>query len=205
MEIKKTTDKISEIGGVVAKMLTDRDAEIEALKKQLPEDAAAITAAEEAMQTATDAGDLKKYSQAKAARHDAADAEEMHKNRLNKLEGQPLLTKTEYEKLVADLHGEINDLENLTKGKLYALAAEMKAESEEFEKAVDSANKVLFTLQHDVYRDADRKRNRDGEIIQLVHENKTLDKSGTINWGREAAENSLYRILELAKEGKTSW
>ena len=194
--------KVEEIGNVVNKMLADRDEEIENLKQQLPKDAAAITAAEEAMQTATDAGDVKAYSKAKSDRHDATDAQEMHKSRLNKLEGQPLISEGEYKKLLADLYGEVDKLENLTKEKLFMSAREMKDTAEEFEEAVNFANKILFALQHDIYRDADRKRDRDGKIMRLLHENKTLNKSLTIDWGKGASKNTLYRILELETEGK---
>lgn len=196
---------IIEIGNVVNKMLANRDEEIATLEKQIPEDAAAITVAEAAMQTASDTGDVNAYQKAKAARRDAADIKEMHETRKAKLEEKPLIPRAEYEKIISDIYAEVDRLEDVTKEKLFKLASEMKDAAEEFEEVVFSANKILVILQRDVYKDADRKRDRTGEIIRLQHENRTLNKSLIIDWGKEASLNTLYKRSELkikSEEGK---
>ncbi len=173
----------------VKTILAKREAELNTLAEQIDRETAAIVKAKEDMEAATAAGDLKAYQLAKNARRDAEDAKEMHEARINNLNDKPLISQSEYEKTVANIYAEIAALDGKTKENLASLSDQMNDEAEKLKQAQEEANKVLRQLQHDLYRDADRK-GPGGHL--LADKLKAVDKWETINWGKAGVTHYQY-------------
>lgn len=187
-----TLKTVTTVENMVNKILSDRAAETEELVEQVKRDAVAIADANKAMDAATIVGDVKAYQKAKAERRDASDAKEMHDARLDALNKKPLISKADYEKAVGDIYSEIAALEDKTKQNIAKLSESMESLTLDLQEAINQANKVLHTLQHDVYRDADRKVNSRGERMFLPHEDKKIEKWDTINWGKAGVMHLQY-------------
>lgn len=188
-------------------ILAKRAEELKVLAEQIDREAAAIARAKEEMQAATIAGDLKAYQQAKAARRDAEDAKEMHEARIHGLNDQPLISKGEYDKAVADIYAELAAADDKAKQQLAAYSDKMEAVAEELRQDMEKANAVLHLLQANVYKDADRTKDRNGHIIRVPHEDKTIDKWTTISWGKAGVTHYQYgeytgRRVEDRSDGK---
>lgn len=177
----------------VKKILSDRVTEIADLTEQIEQETAAIAKANEAMEAATTAGNVKAYQNAKADRRDAADAKEMHEARLEALNNKPLISKIDYERAVADIYTEIAALDDQKKQRIAKLSEEMEAEALELQEAINKANEVLHRLQHEVYRDADRSRShKTGELINISGEEKKVEKLDTVFWGKAGVTHYQY-------------
>lgn len=187
-----TLKAVSTVENMVKKILSDRASETEALVEQVEKEDQAIAAANSAMEKATTAGDVKAYQKAKAERRDASDAKEMHEARLNALNHKPLISKADYEKAVAEIYSEVAAVENQSKQRIAELSEKMEGEALFLQEAVNAANRALHGLQHDVYRDADRRRDSNGDVLFLAHDEKKIEKWDTINWGRTGVMNLQY-------------
>lgn len=188
MELKAVKAAESKAKEILAK----RAEELKLLAEQIDREAAEIERAKEAMQAATAAGDLKAYQQAKAARRDAEDAKEMHEARIHGLNDQPLISKGEYDKAVADIYAELAAEDDKAKQQLAALSDKMEAVAEQLREDMEQANAVLHLLQTNVYKDADRTKDKAGRVIRLPHEDKTIDKWTTIQWGKAGVTHYQY-------------
>lgn len=177
----------------VKKILSDRVTEIADLTEQIEQEVAAIAKANEAMEAATTAGNVKAYQNAKADRRDAADAKEMHEARLEALNNKPLISKIDYERAVADIYTEIAALDDQKKQRIAKLSEEMEAEALELQEAINKANEVLHRLQHEVYRDADRSHShKTGELMNISGEEKKVEKLDTVFWGKAGVTHYQY-------------
>lgn len=178
---------------LVKKTLSNKAAEIETLQGLLEKDAVEIVKGKEAMDEATNSGDIKAYQKAKAARQNAADAKEMHEARLEILQRKALISKADYEETVASIYTEVTALEDEVKHKLAELSNKMNKEAIKLEEATKRANVVLNHLQADVYRNQDRSRGKDGSILTLPTETKAIDKWSTIHWGQRGVSAQQYK------------
>lgn len=195
-------ETVNTAASMIDRILADREAKRASLEEKQEKEYDALSAAEEAMQAAADAGDIKAYRKGKAARQAAADAIEMYERHLFKVTGKDLITTADYEKTIADIHAEIKQTEEKTKEKLFLLSSKMKAAADELETAVRNANKVISRLQHDLYRDADRMITVNGDTMYILDENRAVNATATINWGKVAADQYQYKLYKFKMEGK---
>lgn len=178
---------------LIDRILSSRAAEVEQLTQLIAGENDSIAAANKAMETATAAGDLKAYQKAKAERQNAADAKEMHESRLEALNQKPLITKLDYEKIVADIFAEIAAADDQTKQQLCKLSDSMNSAALELQTAINRANHALQRLQHDIFRDADKSRSaKTGEILFIDHETKAIRTFSTVSWGRAGVQAAQY-------------
>lgn len=179
----------------IDKILQDREAETAAILEKIKEESEAIEKAQKEMEAATVAGDAKAYSKAKAKRAEAADAKEMHETRLDTLTNRPLISKDEYERASNEIREAVATLENQKRDQLAELSEKMNVIAQEMREVTDKANAALRRLQHNVYRDADIPRGKNGElIVTWVNANSVKDTSGTYSWGRSGVEHYQYRL-----------
>ena len=179
------------------KILSDLVGESTYLREEIEKDMKKISEAEMAMENAMDSGDLDTYKTAKKAKEEAETAHEMHKKRLDKIEGGILITKEEYEKRVADIFKEYSSLRENKRKKIAKLFEEAEAEAKDLEEAYHHANNCLTKLQHDIYKDSDRMRTGNGTIIDQP---KTLGFEYTIDWGKAGVMANQYK--EFLKENE---
>ena len=120
---------------------------------------------------------------------DNQDTLKMHNERLAELETKPLITPGEYEALVSDIRVSFSMAEDEANEKLYKLSKEMEKVADEMTELLDRSNKTLRRLQHDVYRDADRKRTIYGYICDSPI---SINKNSTIYWGKVPTQTQPY-------------
>lgn len=185
---------VKEIETTAKELLAKKSAELKILAEEIDKEAAAIERAKEDMEAATIAGDVKAYQQAKAARRDAEDAKEMHEARINALNNNPLMSQAEYEKAVASIYAEVAAIDDQTKQKLVKLSDQMEDAAESLKQSIDYANKVLQMLQGDIYKDADRSRDKNGRLMKLAHEDKAVSKWETVSWGKAGVTHYQYGL-----------
>lgn len=187
-----TLKAVTTVENLVNKILSDRMTETAALTEKVKQEVTAIAAANEAVAAAMVAGDVKAYQKAKAERRNAEDAKEMHDARLEALTSKPLISKADYEKAVADIYGEIAALDDQKKQRLAKLSEEMEAEALDLQAATTKANEVLYRLQSEIYKNADRSRTKEGRMLMMSQEDKKVDRWPTINWGKAGVTHYQY-------------
>ena len=183
--VKKAEQLIEKLKKTGAQELPELEAVIKKITEQ--KDAAANK-----MTKAVETGGPAAYQDAKAEYNNAIDSLEMYARRREYLQSRPLISQAQYEEVVSDICQEMAEAETSTIDTLEKLAEQMNAAAVELEEAQAKANKVLATLQHDIYRDADRSRDKDGRIKPIFSEIKKVDKWQVINWGKSAVKNKEY-------------
>lgn len=189
MTALKSTEKVAEI---IDKILEALPKELEDLQGKITEQDEIIAAAERQMTEATTAGDPAAYHKAKDLRRGAEDVKEMYCIRRDNLRDRPLMPEPDYMAAVEEVTAGVKDLEMKTRARLKGLSDEMNAAALELDYATREANKVLRKLQHDIYRDADRSRSRDGSIMMISHEAREVSTTDTVNWGRSGSGHYAY-------------
>ena len=187
---------VFEIENMINRILSERQTELAQLDEQISSENAAIAAANAAMDKATAAGDLQAYKMAKADRASAADGKEMHEARKAALNDKPLISEAEYKKACAEICAEIAAIDDKTKQELTALSDKMNAAAMALREAINRANDVLARLQHDLFRDADRSRNKEtGAILPINHEVAHVNPEfySTVEWGKAGAATGAYQ------------
>ena len=186
---------ISALERKMDKILRDDAAQRAKLEGQISADVAAAAKAQEDMDAAAAAEDAKAYSKAKAVRTEAEDSKEMHEIRLNALNSKQMITVEEYDQAVKEVNAELADLDNRKRKQLADLCDQMDAIAQEVDQATRKANEVLRRLQHDVYRDQDRSKDANGNILFYDRETKTaVDTSSTITWGKVGVRSGPYQV-----------
>lgn len=176
-------------------ILSDRKEQASNLEIRTAESREAVEAAVRDMETATLAGDVDAYRQAKSRKAAAEDALEMQTAQADALEGRPLISKEEYLQLVNGIYSEVAAVNEEIRGKAASLAEEMQKAGEKLRDIQTEANRTLYRLQHDVFRDADRTRTKSGEVMALRAEEKAVDYWDTINWTFAPVRNELYEEI----------
>lgn len=182
---KETMTRINDI-------LEERKSQLDKLEELKEAEEKAVKTANDKMEAATTAGDLKAYQAAKAERRDALDAKEMHSKRYEALTKKPLITREEYNKLCDEVLEECATLDNQALKELAELAEKMHTIGKKLNIAIVEANETLTKLQKDIYKNADRTRAKNGNIINLQHEDKRYNNFDTIKFASVAINCPVY-------------
>lgn len=178
----------------IEKILEDRANEAKTIEKRIDEDIEEIAKFNGEMNLATALNDADAYLKAKSFWRAAKDRKEMHDNRYATLDHEALITKEEYEKDYLSVYKEVNALARQTRAKLGCLAKQMGEIAEEFAQAQEYANNVLFRLQNDVYRNADRTVIK-GNMLFVSGEDKQVYDDELIRWGKKAIDDDQYKLF----------
>ena len=102
------------------------------------------------------------YHKAQEAARKSADLLGMYEKRLSILKEEPMITDAEYDNAVAEVESELNRIVSDHKQKVISLIDQIVAIADEDEEVIKRGNDILKKLQHDVYRDKDCTRIRNG-------------------------------------------
>lgn len=188
--------KTEKIAAKLQEIMNDSTKEIASREAAIEEETKKIATNNDLMLKATDSGDMKAYQTAKKAKQDAVDAKEMYESRLKALQRKPLISKEEYEGMIAEITEELDSVNDQIRAKLAKLSEEMNEAAVEMMDAQEKANSILHTLQHNIFKDADRTRNADGCIIEMQSEVKRLDYGATFTWGKTAISHYQYTLCK---------
>lgn len=115
------------------------------------------------------------YHKAQEAARKAKDVLSMYEKRLSILKEEPMITQSEYESKVSDVMAELAKTVSDHKEKVVALVDQIAAIADEDAEIIKRGNTILKKLQHDLYRDQDCTRIRNG--------NKEIDSSQVKKFG----------------------
>lgn len=191
--MKETTKKsaVAEAREKIAAILAGRENVEQHIKEVMAADEAARQQAEDDVRKAVASSDLDAYQQAKKALQTAKDSKEMHTAWAETIQSTPAITSEEYDSLVSAIYAELDALEDATMQTVVKLADEMAAAGEQLKAAQNEANTVLEKLQHDVYKDADRRHGKDGRVISAT-DAKIITKWDTINYAVSPTQHYRY-------------
>lgn len=192
--MKETTKKsaVAEAREKIAAILTGRENVEQHIKEVMAADEAARQQAEEDVRKAVATSDLDAYQKAKKELQTAKDSKELHTAWAESIRSTPAITSEEYDSLVSAIYAELDALEEATMQKAVRLADDMAALGEQLKAAQNEANTVLEKLQHDVYKDADRRRNKEGKVLGVAMDAKIITKWDTINYALSPAQHYRY-------------
>ena len=144
---------VTDVEGRIKKILADKVTEVADLEERIEVAKQKQKVANEEMDKATIAGDVKAYQKAKADRRDAEDAIEMHTKRINALEKSPLISSGEYEKSVAQIMAALGEVSAEAKKQIVSHMEQIRVIATECREEIVKGNEVLHKWQHEIYRD----------------------------------------------------
>lgn len=192
----KLLPNTTEIEAKIAKVMAANEAEIETIRKRLAEATREIRVQYDKMEAATSGLDSSTYHDANDARLKAVEEKEMLTTRLDLLKSPhlPIISENDYQSAVKAIQDEMDALDKKTQARLAELAEEASELAESLLEAGAYANKVLEKLQHDLYRDADRRKAKDGTCLGYLDKKNCGSFGDTVEWG-----NTLIRHYKYEK------
>lgn len=151
--------------------------------------------AEKKAEQALNNGDVDGYQKAQKAIEKADAIITVHGNLLKKLKEEPILPKGEYESKVAGVLAEIEKTVSANKEKIISLIDQMADIRDADDEIINRGNDILKKLQHDLYRDADRSRDKFGRLINLRHEEKRFDELNIPSLVNSTLNNDCYKAI----------
>ena len=203
--MKKLT-AVEEVRTKVEAILAKANSDMETIENQITALADQIRSAEEEMTNATNSMDVTKYKEAKLRLEDASITMEMYQTRkadLIRRNGNPLISKDEYEQDLKAIYGEMALLQESAEEKLYALSNDMAKIASDLEADQRKANEVLSTLQDGVYKGADRNADANGRRMRTPLTDQRVKCDRAIHWGRKAVESPQYKDYSAEREDLT--
>lgn len=183
---------ITELESKIKKILADRVAEAADLEERVEAAKHKQKEANEAMDEATIAGDLKAYQKAKEERKDAEDAIEMHCKRLEALDNKPLISKVEYEKGVAQIMAALGEVSADAKKRIVEHMEQIRIIAAECTAEITNGNEVLHQLQHDIYRDKAEQILASGKGVYMEHLEKKFKDFSVPQFASYVLDSGYY-------------
>lgn len=184
--IEQTESRIKELLEERRKEITEREAQLEESRK-------ALTVAEKNIDAAIDSGDTKAYQKAKAEKAEAEDAIELREKRLDLLKKQPLINQAEYDKRCQAIISDLDEMTSRQQKEAVKIVEGLKAIYEEANEEIGQGNEVLARWQHEVYRDADRSTNVNGQMLKNPSEIKRYTNFDVTSFVLEVLHNGYYK------------
>jgi len=169
---------IVEVENKINKILADRATETAELEEKVEVAKSQQKTANEGMDAATTAGDVKAYQKAKAERREVEDIIEMYTKRLEALEHKPLISKGEYETGVAQIMAALGEVSADAKKRIVEHMEQIRIIAAECTAEITNGNEVLKQWQHEIYRDKAEQTLGNGKGVHMEHlEKKFKDYS----------------------------
>ena len=150
-------DQITKIEKKINSILEEKTGE--AVRKDIAEKIrkaeTAIHTAEEDMKTALRLGNQNAFTEAKTALDNAVIVLEMNRSRERAIDSDPLITSDDYDEMVSQIMDTLTATCQADKAEVIALCDQIRTITARSRKALERGNKLLHTLQADVYRYAD--------------------------------------------------
>lgn len=173
----------------IKKNRAKEEAEIAGKIQQAKEDMEKATGA---IAAAVNSTDLTAYKRATAERDEARIKKEMYEARLDILKASALISEHEYNSLVSAIIDEVKGMEKTRAAEMAAISEQCAKAAAGLRSAQIDANKCLATLQHDVYRDADRTVINPSTRVYDAKSKKEIDVWDTITWLEDPIQDDSY-------------
>ena len=173
----------------IKKNRAKEEAEIAGKIQQAKEDMEKATGA---IAAAVNSTDLTAYKRATAERDEARIKKEMYEARLDILKASALISETEYNNLVNAIIDEVKGMEKTKAAEMVAISEQCAKAAAGLRSAQKDANKCLATLQHDIYRDADREVVNPSTGVYSARSKKEIEIWDTITWLEDPIQDTAY-------------
>lgn len=184
---------ITDVETRIKKIMADRVTETADLEERIEIAKQQQQAANEAMDAATTAGDVKAYQKAKVDRRDAGDAIEMHGKRLDALENKPLISKGEYEKGVAQIMAALGEVSADAKKRIVEHMEQIRIIAAECTAEITNGNEVLHQWQHEIYRDKAEQMLESGKSIHMNSLEKRFEDFSIPQFASYVLDSGYYK------------
>lgn len=184
---------------LAANLLKDNETQQQVCTSKITQADDLIAQANERMEKAQAAGDNAAY---KAAREDRADAlvtRELFSGRLDSLKNDPQLAPEDYERITASVISEFGENHEAVQNTIVDAADKLSAAADDLADLANRVNDILHTLQHDIYKDADRKRHHTTGECYDPTDAKTINLravSDTIAWAKHGTFRPQYEYYK---------
>lgn len=186
---------ITEVENRTKKILADKVTEMADLEERIKVAEQQQAAAVKAMDTATSAGDLKAYQQAKADYRDTRDAIEMYNKRLDALENKPLISNGEYEKGVAQIMAALGETTAEAKKRIVEHAEQIRIIAAECTAEVVKGNELLHKWQHEIYKDDASIVGGKGNRIHMQNLEKKFEDFSVTQFASHILDSGYYKTF----------
>ncbi|BDP45663.1 hypothetical protein [Enterococcus faecium] len=144
---------LNEIQTYLAEKTAENKKEVAATKENIRKTEQTIQKANEELIVAETEVDVERYNKAKDTIWAANHAKELYQKQRDKLKQEPLISKSEYNELLAEITQAANKVHEEQNERAVALISELRKISEESSQTSQQANELIHTLQRKVYKE----------------------------------------------------
>lgn len=138
---------LNEIQTYLAEKTAENKKEVAATKENIRKTEQTIQKANEELIVAETEVDVERYNKAKDTIWTANHAKELYQKQRDKLKQEPLISKSEYNELLAEITQAANKVHEEQNERAVALISELRKISEESSQTSQQANELIHTLQ----------------------------------------------------------
>ena len=196
-------DQITKIEKKINSILEEKTGEAvrNYIAEKIREAESAIHTAEEDMKTALRLGNQNAFTEAKTALDNAVIVLEMNRSRERAIDSDPLITSDDYDEMVSQIMDTMTATCQADKAEVIALCNQIRTITARNLAALERGNKLLRTLQADVYRYADCPVvQKTGRRLVIPANEKQFKDYSLSSWTRYAIEDCVQ--YDAMAEGK---
>lgn len=145
------------VESLLSEKLADNQKAIKEYSEKIEEAEQAIQAANKQLSVAEAAVDVENYNQMKDSIWSAKHAKELYQKQRDKLIGEPLITRKEYQQLLAEITCIADETHKEQNDRAVDLIAELRKISDESGRTFEQTNRLMRCLQREVYKEPEGK------------------------------------------------
>lgn len=187
-------DQITKIEKKINSILEEKTGEAvrNDIAEKIREAESAIHTAEEGMKTALRLGNQNAFTEAKTALDNAVIVLEMNRSRERAIDSDPLITSDDYDEMVSQIMDTLTATCQADKAEVIALCDQIRTITARSRAALERGNKLLHTLQADVFRYADCPVvQKTGRRLVIPANEKQFKDFSLSSWTRYAIEDCV--------------
>jgi len=165
--------KLNDIESKLTKLVTDNQNEINDYEVKIRNADKAIQDANSTLRDAETNVNVDGYNKAKNNIWSAKHAKELYEKAKNKAESEPSISRVEYKSLLAEIKDVIDKKHADENERASKLIGEIRKIAKESLETDNEANKLLHTVQYDIYKDADVMVLGNGKKVSFPEEYKS--------------------------------
>ena len=193
--MSKKLKAVEEIRTRSAEIFTRHEAALARIDKEIAEASEAIRKAEEARAKAKEEHNETEFIKASEDLDKARNSKQIRENWRRDTEREELISKEEYLELVKKAQEEIKEVAAVYQEYFIKMADQTFNKSDELLEMIRETNSALSLLQNDLYRNQDRRKGPNGNMLFLNQETKQVDpRIWTIaEYGRTLGMSYFYK------------
>lgn len=190
-----TRKAITELENKIKKMSEKRDAEIADLKERIESNMKELKKTSKAMDVAFEKANSENYRKAKAEYADIEADTAMLYKRLNTLENEALISKTEYEKGVQQIMAALGEISAEAKKQIVSFMEQVSLLAAETNAEIARGNETLHKWQHEIYKDPAELTRTDGSKVHMQNLEKQFKDFSVAQFADFVLTSGYYETI----------